>query len=63
MVNKAQLVARLRHGMLKMSMPKLKMIIEMEIESIERMSEEEFQTYARKKADQLANRNVVTKKI
>lgn len=63
MVNKDQLVARLRHGMLKMSMPKLKMIIEMEIESIERMSEEEFQAYARKKADQLANRNVVTKKI
>lgn len=63
MVNKAQLVARLRHGMLKMSMPKLKMIIEMEIESIERMTDEEFQAYARKKADSLNNRTMVTKKI
>lgn len=62
MITKDRIVARLRHGMLKMTMPKVKMIIEMEIEMIERMSDAEFLEYAQKKAGQLAQRNVVTKK-
>lgn len=63
MVTKDQIVARLRHGMLKMSMPKMKMIIEMEIEMIERMTDAEFLAYAEKKAGQLAKRNILTKKV
>lgn len=63
MISKERIIARLRHGLLKMSMPRLKLIIEMEIEMIERMTDAEFLAYVEKKTNQLNNRNVVTKKV
>lgn len=44
-VTKAEVVMRLRHGIRKMAMPKMKAMVEMEIDSIERMTQNEFEDY------------------
>ncbi|QGH72014.1 hypothetical protein N1M2_151 [Klebsiella phage N1M2] len=49
-LTKTLFIMQLRHGMRKMVLPKMKEMIELEINKIEKMSEEEFDQYVLKTA-------------
>lgn len=51
-ISKEKMVMQLRHGARKIIMPKMKAMVEMEIDSIERMTQKEFEAYVEKKTGQ-----------
>lgn len=51
-ISKEKMVMQLRHGARKIIMPKMKAMVEMEIDSIEHMTQKEFEAYVEKKTGQ-----------